>query len=85
MIREEKPKDYILVEKGEKRIPAIEAEIKRRKGFFITDFLRRERAKLGSKKFEQERDKLAKEGGELYDLMRAGWEKYRALEDQSHR
>lgn len=74
-------KGVVTVGSGYER--AVEEELKRLKGDFVNGFLELEKKKLGAK-FERERDKLAKEGAELWDRSQQGKETYFRLEERSH-
>ncbi len=63
----------------------IAEELERRRGFFVTNVLNRERAELGNKKFEEKRTQLAEEATRHWDLAQEGKRHFRELEEASHR
>ena len=61
----------------------VEAEVRRQRGFFINDFLEKQKTKLSIEEFMKQQAKLSEEAGKHFDLAHEGKMEFYRLEEQS--
>jgi len=78
----ETQKPYIIAGLGHERM--VERAQEERKGLAVGEYLKRKEYE-DPKNFERNRERLAKQGAELWEKAQRGKRKYYELEEQSHR
>lgn len=80
-MNEEHELPYVMVSTDYNK--KVEAEVRRQRGFFINDFLEKQKTKLGNEEFMKQQAKLSEEAGKHFDLAHEGKMEFFRLEEQS--